>query len=59
MKYEKFIDEKCHNGECVRFFAGNYTEWKSKETEIKKEFPGARCVSMPGLGYAGEYWYKI
>lgn len=59
MKFEKFVDEKCHNGECIKFFADSYTDWQNKEAEVKKEFPKASCVSMPGLGYAGEYWYKI
>lgn len=59
MNYEKFIDDKCHNGECVKFFCVSYQDWIEKEKDVKKDFPNARCVSMPGLGYAGEYWYKI
>lgn len=59
MNYERFTDNKCHNGECVRFYCSSYKDWKEKEVEIKKEFPNARSVMMPGLGYAGEYWYKI
>lgn len=59
INYARFVDEKCHNGECVKFNCYSYSDWKEKEKEIKKEFPDARCVSLPGLGYAGEYWYKI
>ena len=52
IKYEKFTDEKCHNGDCLKVFCSSFTDWKEKE--IKEEFPEASCVSMPGLGYTGE-----
>ena len=54
VEYEKFIDEKCHNGDCIKIFCSSFADWKAKEKEIKEEFPEASCVSMPGLGYAGE-----
>lgn len=59
LTYTKFVDNECHNGTCVKFFASSYQDWKDKEKEVLKEFPEARCVCLPGLGYAGEYWYSI
>ena len=55
IKYEKFTDEKCHNGDCIKVICSSFADWKAKEKEIREEFPEASCVSMPGLGYAGEY----
>ena len=59
MSYKKFTDTKCNNGECVKIFCSSFADWKAKEKEVKEEFPNARCISMPGLGYCGEYQYKI
>ena len=59
MNYKKFTDTIFNNGEYVKFFCSSFADWKQKEKEIIKEFPNASCISMPGLGYAGEYWYKI
>ena len=57
--YTKFKDNVANNGTCIKFFASTYQDWKSKEKEILQEFPEAISVSMPGIGYAGEYWYSI
>ena len=58
MKYEKFTD-KHFKGELVKFFCRSFEDWKKQEKDILKEYPNAKNVCMPGLGYAGEYWYKI
>ena len=43
----------------ISFFANNYQDWKEKEKKIVEHYPDARCTMLPGLGYAGEYWYDI
>ena len=55
---DKFVN-KYTNKEAVSFVAYSYADWKAKEKEVKEKYPNARSTSMPGLGYAGEYWYDI
>ena len=53
----KEIFNKYMNQTCLSFSAYNYQDWKEKEKQILEEYPNSRCVSLPGLGYAGEFWY--